>query len=248
MSRAMTGGTPETLVLLHGFAGTRRAWDPVVEHLDPQRYRPLPLDLVGHGDAGCATTPITFDACVEAVLAQSPERFSLCGYSMGGRIALCAALAEPERVERLILISCTAGIQDSTERAERRAADRALADELERTPFDRFIERWRSQPLFANEPPRARRLAVEDHFRNDPRALAAAMRGLGTGEMPPLWKRLGELTMPTIVVVGERDAKFDKLGNRMVNLLAHGTLEKISGGHGLPVENPAGIARVLESA
>ena len=40
---------PETLVLLHGFSGTHRAWDEVIDRLDTQRYRPLALDLPGHG-------------------------------------------------------------------------------------------------------------------------------------------------------------------------------------------------------
>ena len=42
---------PESIVLLHGFGGTRHAWDGVVAHLDAQRYRPLALDLPGHGSA-----------------------------------------------------------------------------------------------------------------------------------------------------------------------------------------------------
>ena len=41
---------PETVVLLHGFGGTHRAWDGVIERLPPERYRPLALDLPGHGE------------------------------------------------------------------------------------------------------------------------------------------------------------------------------------------------------
>jgi len=237
---------PETLVLLHGFGGTHHAWDRVVAQLDSQRYRPLALDLPGHGEAVSHSGPVTFQMCVEAVLAASPERFALCGYSMGGRIALHVALAAPERVSGLILIASSPGIQDPQRRAQRRVADRRLADDLERLPFEDFIERWRTQPLFAGEPPEVGALAREDQRRNDPHALAAVMRGVGTGEMKPLWGRLADLRMPVTILVGDRDTKFRTLARRMQQRLPGGSeLKLIPGGHGLPLENPSAVAREL---
>lgn len=240
---------PESLLLLHGFGGTRHAWDRVVAQLRPESYLPLALDLPGHGDAADAAdprVPITFDSCIAEVLAQSPQHFVLGGYSLGGRIALHIALAAPERVMRLVLVSSSAGIEDPDERARRRAADRRLADDLERIPFEQFIERWRMQPLFADEPPEVGALAREDQRRNRPDALAEALRGLGTGEMPPLWDRLGELEMPVTVVVGERDLKFRAFGQRMVGLIPDARLVVIPGGHGLPLESPAELATLLD--
>ena len=244
---------PESVVLLHGFSGTHRAWDGVVARLHPERYRPWALDLPGHGDAahsrGAGGQAITFAGCVEDVLARSPDRFVLGGYSLGGRIALHVALAAPERVTRLVLISTSAGIEDPAERAQRRLADNRLADELEHggwAGFDSFIERWRTQPLFATEPPEVGALAREDQRRNRPGALAAVLRGIGSGEMTPLWDRLAELKMPVIVLVGDRDAKFQVLGRRMVELLPDAELVIETGGHGLSLENPAAVARVIE--
>jgi 2-succinyl-6-hydroxy-2,4-cyclohexadiene-1-carboxylate synthase len=236
---------PEGLVLLHGFGGTRRAWDGVVSCVDPERYRPLALDLPGHGDAAGCERPITFAGCVRRVLSRSPARFVLCGYSLGGRVALHVALAAPERVERLVLVASTAGIADDAERADRRRADHALADELERGPVEEFIQRWRGQQLFAGDPPEVAALARADQRRNRPDALAAVLRGIGTGEMRPLWRRLGELTMPVIVLVGDRDAKFRALGLRMAGLLPRGRLIVVRGGHVLPLENPAAVAAAL---
>jgi len=235
---------PESVVLLHGFSATRRAWDDVIARLEGERYRPLALDLPGHGQAA-GERPISFAACVAAVLADAPERFTLCGYSMGGRVALQVALAAPERVRRLVLVSSTAGIEDPVERAERRQADQRLAEELQRAPLEAFIERWRSQPLFAQDPPAVDALAREDQRRNRPDALAAVLRGIGTGEMEPLWHRLGELRMPATVLVGARDAKFLALGGRMVELLGDGELVVVPGGHVLPLENPQAVARAL---
>ena len=162
---------PTTVVLLHGFAGTRRAWDPVVERLDRERYTPLAPDLRGHGDARDAR-PVTFEACVADVLAAAPERFVLCGYSMGGRIAQHVALAAPERVERLVLVATTAGIADEAERAARRADDERLAAFADGATIEQFADRWAAQPLFAGTPPDGR-----PHLARGPAAQRPARAG-----------------------------------------------------------------------
>ncbi len=235
----------ETLVLLHGFAGTHRAWDGVVERLDPERYRPLALDLPGHGEQADAERPISFAACVEHVLARAPERFALCGYSLGGRVALHVALAAPERVSRLVLVSTTAGIEDADERAQRSAADHHLAGELEGGSQEDFVARWCAQPMFAEDPPAVDELAREDYRRNSPTTIAAVLRGIGTGEMVPLWDRLHELTMLATILVGERDTKFLGLGRRLVELLPQAVMTTVPSGHRLPLEDPGAVVNAL---
>jgi 2-succinyl-6-hydroxy-2,4-cyclohexadiene-1-carboxylate synthase len=234
------------LVLLHGFAGTRRTWDDVVERLDPERYTPLAQDLPGHGD--CAgVRPIAFDTCVAQVLAKSPARFTLCGYSLGGRVGLNVALAAPERVSRLVLISSTAGIAEEADRAARRATDEALADALETRSFAEFMDRWEAQPVFAEDPPEVHAAMRAEQQRNDPLALAAVLRGVGTGAMPPLWDRLAELRIPVTILVGERDRKFHAPGRRMAEMLPNAELEIVPGGHRLPLENPRALAEAISS-
>jgi 2-succinyl-6-hydroxy-2,4-cyclohexadiene-1-carboxylate synthase len=235
------------VVLLHGFAGTCRTWEGVERHLSAERYRPLALDLPGHGELVDAPRPLTFDGCVQSVIERSPERFVLAGYSMGGRIALHIALAAPERIVRLVLISATAGIEDPEERRQRREADHSLADDVEEGTIEDFVDRWRSQPMFAEDPPRVGVLARADQSRNRPDSVAAALRGMGTGEMQPLWQRLGELRMPVTVLVGTRDVKFRALGERMVGLLPDARLLVVPGGHGLPFEVPEAVVEAISS-
>ncbi|MGZ6695626.1 MAG: alpha/beta fold hydrolase [Solirubrobacteraceae bacterium] len=240
MSRA-----PATVVLLHGFAGTKRAWDPVRERIDAQRYRSVAVDLRGHGAAGAAR-PVTSDACAADVLAAAAGPVTLCGYSMGGRIALHAALAAPERVARLVLVATTAGIEDPGERAARRESDEELARFADTATPEAFADRWAAQPLFAGTPPEAARIWRADMLRNDPAGLAAALRGIGTGSMAPLWDRLGELTMPATVLAGERDAKFIALAERLAAGLPDAELIVVPGaGHGLPREAPGAVAGAL---
>jgi len=236
-------------VLLHGFGATHRMWDGVLERVDAERYRALALDLPGHGARAVAKRPVTFAACVEQVLDAAPERFVLCGYSMGGRVALHVALAAHARARRLVLIACDPGIGNERERARRRESDGRLARELENGELEAFVERWNAQPLFANDPPRVRALARSDQLRNDPRGLAAALRGLGTGSMQPLWSRLPELSMPVTFVAGERDTKFTAIGERVADAARDCRLVVLrGGGHRLPLEDPAGIAGAIETA
>ena len=236
--------TPDPVVLLHGFAGTGATWDPVRRRLGPATALQTP-DLPGHGTVA-GVRPVSFDACVDTVLACAPPRFVLGGYSLGGRVALHVALAAAGRVSALVLVSTTAGIADDAERADRRTADGLLADAIQRDGLAAFSERWTAQPLFADDPPDAVTAQRTEIARQTPDGLAAALRGIGTGAMAPLWERLPELTMPVQVVAGERDAKFTELGDRLVAALSDARLVVVPGaGHGLPREAPGAVARVI---
>jgi 2-succinyl-6-hydroxy-2,4-cyclohexadiene-1-carboxylate synthase len=235
----------EDLLLLHGFSGTHRAYDAVIAGLPAERYRPLAPDLPGHGASG-GRRPIDLATCLADLAALAPARFVLCGYSLGGRVALHLALAHPDRVARLVLVSTTAGIEDPAARALRRRDDEALADRIEREPVAAFVRRWRAQALFAAEPDAVRAAASADQLRNTTTGLAAALRGLGTGTMEPVWDRLDELRMPATVLAGERDEKFVSLGRRLAERLPAATIEIVPGvGHGILREAPARVAAAL---
>jgi 2-succinyl-6-hydroxy-2,4-cyclohexadiene-1-carboxylate synthase len=243
----MMQGVPEPLLLLHGFTQTGRGWDEVVRHLDGERYRALAPDIRGHG-AAASRRPIDFAACVGDAAGLVAGRFALAGYSQGGRLALHVALAHPERVTRLVLVSATAGIEDDAERSRRRAADERLAAwmALDGRLMSEVADRWGDQPLFAMQSAEVAAAARADRLSNHPAGLAAALRGIGTGVMAPLWDRLGELTMPVAVLAGELDDKFVALGERLADALPRATLTIVPGaGHALPLEAPAAVAAAL---
>lgn len=176
--------------------------------------------------------------------------FALAGYSQGGRLALHVALAHPELVTRLVLVSTTAGIENDEERARRREADAALAAwmEADRRLMSEVADRWGAQPLFATQSPEVAAAARADRLANEPAHLAAALRGIGTGEMAPLWDRLGQLAMPVLVLAGEHDEKYVALGERLAAAVPAGRLEVVSGaGHALPLEAPAAVAAAIDS-
>ena len=164
---------------------------------------------------------------------------------MGGRLALHLALARPDLVQGLVLIGATAGIEDQPERAARRAADEQLAAELERDGVALFLERWLAQPLFASLPPEA--AGLDDRLRNTAAGLASSLRLAGTGTQQPLWDQLAELSMPVLVVAGERDDKFSAVGSRIAEAIGpNATFALVPGaGHACHLEQPDEFLRVL---
>jgi len=235
---------PQRLVLLHGFTQTRQSWRRTVAALGG-RYRALAPDLPGHGQAA-DRRPASFSACTAYVRALAGDRCVLVGYSMGGRIALHAALALPAIVERLVLIGAGSGLADAAEREQRRRTDEALADRIEAIGVAAFAEEWGAQPLFAGQDPRVAAAAHADRLRNTPDGRAAALRGLGTGVMTPVWDRLGELAMPVTLLVGERDAKFREIAEHMAATIPAARLEVVpAAGHAVQLERPEAVAAAI---
>jgi 2-succinyl-6-hydroxy-2,4-cyclohexadiene-1-carboxylate synthase len=234
------------LILLHGFTQTGRSWQPVRDAL-AARYRAIAPDLPGHGEFA-ERRPASFAACDAYVRALGADRFTLAGYSMGGRIALHAALSLGSRVERLVLVGAGPGLADPAERAARAADDAALAERIEAIGLEAFVDEWSAKPLLAGVPRGIADAARSDRMRNTAPGLAAALRGLGTGAMPPLWDRLGELELPVELVVGERDEKFRAIAERMLAGLADARVHVVAGaGHAVQLEAPEAVVDLLRA-
>jgi 2-succinyl-6-hydroxy-2,4-cyclohexadiene-1-carboxylate synthase len=214
---AETRGRGPRLVLAHGFTQSGRLWGGLADDL-ARDHQVVTVDLPGHG--GSSTVRADLVEGAELLGAVGGEADYL-GYSMGARFCLHLALARPDLVRRLVLVSGTAGIDDDGERAQRREADEALADRLD--PVDggtpehsvaEFVDRWVANPMFGSVPPAANDL--DERRRNTAAGLASSLRLAGTGTQVSLWDRLGELTLPVLVVTGRRDSKFTELGGRIV--------------------------------
>jgi 2-succinyl-6-hydroxy-2,4-cyclohexadiene-1-carboxylate synthase len=236
-----------TILLLHGFTNTGRSWDGVIAAL-PEGYRPLAPDIRGHGTAS-DLRPITLAAVMQDLEAAAPESFTLVGYSMGGRIALHLAFKLSRSVRRLVLIGASPGLKNAAARAERRTADAKLAEYAEHGSIAEFVDRWARTAVMADQPEAVRAVVDADRLRNDPVALAAALRGLGTGALPSLWPRLASLEIPVDLVVGERDDKFREIATQMSNELPHASVVIVPGaGHAVQAEAPEAVARVIADA
>jgi 2-succinyl-6-hydroxy-2,4-cyclohexadiene-1-carboxylate synthase len=163
---------------------------------------------------------------------------------MGGRLCLHAALDHPGSVRGLVLISATGGLDDAREREARRAADEALADRIERIGVPAFLDEWLAQPLFAGLSPAAQGRAERLH--NTAAGLASSLRLAGTGTQQPLWDRLRDLRVPTLVIAGALDPKFVALGERLATTIPAADLAVIGGaGHTVHLEQPEAFLDVV---
>jgi 2-succinyl-6-hydroxy-2,4-cyclohexadiene-1-carboxylate synthase len=225
--------------MLHGFGGTARHWDRVAALLDRERYSPLALELA---DA----RPLSLAGALNMVGAVGAERFTLCGYSMGGRIALHVAATMPERVSRLVLVSASAGIEDEEVRAARASSDEALAQSIERGSIEDFIVMWRKTPLFASDPEWVQDAVAEDERRLSPEQVATTLRAYGAGSVPQLWGGLRDIEMPVAVLAGERDVAYCEVGARLAHGLPRAGLRIVPGaGHRVAIEAPDAVVAAL---
>jgi len=250
-------GSGEPLLLLHGFTGSTEAWvSSSVASLATDRHVIL-VDLLGHGTSDKPTSPgryalseILHDLA-DVLDALEFGRADWLGYSMGGRLALAAAVLMPERVSRLVLESASPGLRNETEREERRRTDGKLAARMERDGIDSFVKLWMALPLFRTQrrlEPDLLEAEAERRRTNDPHALAACLRGFGAGLQPSFWNELPEIDAPTLVIIGEEDPKFADIGKEMASLFPDGTLSPIPDtGHAVHLERPREWAWAVRS-
>lgn len=215
---------PPTRFLIPGFSQTAGAWQAAISGLDGV----VPLEIPAAED---------FAATARALAATRTGVWG--GYSLGGRLALQIAVAHPEHVTGLLLVSTTPGIADPAERETRNRADLELADWIEAHTIDEFLDRWLSQPLLAGR--------TRHHRRRDPRSIADQLRKLGQGLQPPLWAQLGSLQMPVTVAAGASDAKYSAIATEMVAAIGDNARLVIvpDAGHPLLEDAPGAIRSLL---
>lgn len=238
-------GLGPRLVAAHGFTQTGRVWGGLLADLATD-HQVVAVDMPGHGSSADVAADLVAGG---ELLARAGGRATYLGYSMGARSCLHLALARPELVDGLVLVSGTAGIDGADERATRRAADEALAAELDVIArsgqpgqLAAFIDRWLEGPLFAGIPAEA--AGREERGRNTAAGLASSLRLAGTGTQQPLWDRMAELTMPVLVVTGGLDGKFTALGRRLVEAMGPNATHVVvpGAGHAPHLQQPGIVA------
>ncbi len=222
------------LVLAHGFTQNGRCWGHFGDRLAVGNETRR-VDAPGHGLSHHDDADLWRSA---DLLVEAGGAGIYVGYSMGGRTAMHAALTHPDTVEGLVLIGATAGLEEAPDRADRRTADSALAERLLNDGLPAFLDRWLALPLFAGLSPQ--QSAKQERLTNRPEGLAASLRHCGTGTQEPLWERLGEITVPVLIVVGAQDNKFTEIGHRLVTAFTgtEATLVSIPGTHAVHLEQP----------
>jgi 2-succinyl-6-hydroxy-2,4-cyclohexadiene-1-carboxylate synthase len=242
-----------TILACHGFTGEGADFAPLRAAL-PIGLTLVAPDFPGHGSHRGLRSPADYSLAahlriLDAAAQATAEPVTLLGYSMGGRLALHWALANPGKFRQLILVGTSPGLPTEAEQAERTYADNAVAQYLRTQGLSAFYKYWHNQPFFRSllalpaaqlEPILSRR------HQNDPEGLALSLEHVGTGRLPALWERLHELTGPVDLVTGEHDPKFTEIARRMGERIPRARLSVIEGcGHAIHLERPADLVQVL---
>jgi pimeloyl-[acyl-carrier protein] methyl ester esterase len=201
------GGPP--LVLLHGWGLHAGLFDPLAAALAPY-HRVHAVDLPGHGQSG-ALRPWTLEGVVarlECAFQRESRPLHVLGWSLGGLVALSWALAHPERIARLALVSATPRFVqgDDWPHAMARETLRRFGDELA-VAYRPTLQRFVTLQVQGSEAGRTvlagLRARLFERGEPDRTMLADALKVLETAD---LRGGLQRLRAPTLVVHGDRDA------------------------------------------
>ncbi|MGE0554239.1 MAG: alpha/beta fold hydrolase [Gemmatimonadales bacterium] len=240
-------GSGPAVVLGHSFLCTGAMWREQVPEL-AARYRVLNLDLRGHGRSGPAAAPFTLYDAVGDVLAVLDhlgiERAVWCGLSIGGMVALRAALVAPERVRALVLLDSDAGAETAGKKLKysamgmvarlagigpvRSAVSRLMFGATTRRSHPSLVSEWEASANSLHVP--------------------SVLRGLeALVTRDSLLARLPEITVPALVMVGDEDRSLPPPHSRRIQAgLPNARFELIPGaGHLAALERPDVVTRAM---
>jgi pimeloyl-ACP methyl ester carboxylesterase len=237
-----TTGSGPVVVLVHAFHMDLRQWNEQMPAL--AGYRVARYDVRGHGKSGPPGDGYVAHEDLAALLRDlGVQRASIVGHSMGGQIAVDFALAHPESVDRLVLIS--PGITGFA--APPADWFKPIIEAVRAGQAERAGELWWQSPMMAGV--RARGAAGEPY-----KQIVMENAGIWTTPRPadapaqiPAIKRLAELKARTLVIVGDRDEPpLLGLTQRIAAEAPNARrVEMKDTGHMAPLERPAEFNRVL---
>ena len=240
---AESAGTGPAIVFLHAGVADSRMWDAEFKAFQ-KTNRVVRLDLRGFGRSQLVAEKFSYHGDVLAVMdSLHVERATLVGCSFGSNVALDVALAHPERVECLVLISPSIG--DGGESPDIRAFGEREEAALGRGDLDGATEE--NLRMWVDGPHR-----TPDQVNPEVRRLVGVMQHLAFENptpdgvkldrlVPPTRARLGEIKVPTLIVAGSIDVDHVLSVARRVHAEIPGSrLEIIEGTAHLPtLEQPA---------
>jgi pimeloyl-[acyl-carrier protein] methyl ester esterase len=205
----VTGPADLGLILLHGWGMNAAVWAGLPAALGAALDgRPItPIDLPGHGGAPCPPGGAQLDAWADACLTLAPPRAIWLGWSLGGLVAMDAALRAPDRVAALILMTATPRFVRADDWPHAMAAETLeqfhsglLADPA--GTLERFLALQVRGSEASRETLRTLRRELAARPAPDPQALALGLELLRDSD---LRGRLAEISCPTLWLYGSHD-------------------------------------------
>jgi pimeloyl-ACP methyl ester carboxylesterase len=217
---AVEAGRGSAIVCLHANVADARMWAPQLQSLSAS-HRVVAYDRRGFGETTYEAEPFSHVEDLIALLdALQIDAAVLVGSSMGGRVAIDAALAHPERVKALVLVAT--GVNGAPAPQQFAPAIQKTLDALQAADPQQDVDTineleaqlWLDGP--AQPAGRVGGTLRELFLAMNGRALRAASPG-DERVLPQAWHRLSLLRLPTLVVWGDLD--FPHLQARMRNIV-----------------------------
>lgn len=199
------------LVLLHGFTASSASFEANLDGLR-EHFTVVTVELLGHGasDAPIASAAYAPEQAIRRLVNLFDHlgygQVLLCGHSLGGALALRFALDVPERVAGLVVINSSSAAGSPEWRETARAGMLEMAARV-RAEGTAFLKRTRLYPAHSRRlDPISKDLLTRDFDRIQPAGLAGTAESLVVDVNA--YERHGELDVPMLLVVGDRDADF----------------------------------------
>ena len=241
------GHGPVPLVLLHGWAMHGGVLSPLVQAL-ANRCTMYVVDLPGHGYSRHCGLPLEPSACAAAVARAMPPALWL-GWSLGGLIALTAALEQPEQVRGLAMLCATPKFARDEDWPW--GSDATLVHQLAldlETDYHATIERFLALEAMGSADPRAelRHLRELAFARGEPE-LRVLQEGIRILETRDLRARLPGLRQPNAWIAGRRDRLVPPQAMEWSAQQAQGRFTQIErAGHAPFFTSPDDVAQALQ--
>lgn len=236
------------LLMLHGFLGDQRVFSHLTEDLS-DFCNPITIDLLGFGHTSKPASPQRYreehqiDDLYSLIQELNLDPLYLYGYSMGGRLALEVVSRHASLFKGLILESTNCGISDPKKRKERRRIDAERAKTITNN-FDDFLSNWKTLDLFKSPIPRNEstfEFYQQIQSQQYPTALAASLKGFGTGTMTPICDQLSSITLPALLIVGSGDEKYQRINQHLSDQFPNATFSSVKAGHRVHLDNPSAL-------
>lgn len=233
-----------TVVLLHGYTDSRRAYEPLIAQLPPH-LRVIAVTHRGHGDSDKPDGSYRVDAFV-ADLADLFDRLRIkqavvVGHSMGSLIAQRFALDHRERVRALVLIGAFASLKDNP--AVHDLWDQVVSELQDPVPVE-LVREFQESTLAGPVPDAFLEAVIAESLKVPARVWRSILQALLTDDFS---HELRKITAPTLIVWGDRDDFCSEAEQHLLTRAIRGSrLIAMPGiGHSPHWEEPRRVAEIL---
>ena len=254
ISKDLGNKSQTPFVFLHGFTGSSKSWIEVIRHID---HPYIIVDLPGHSKSLFNHNNLiyTFNEWTDDLKNILDEleilNIKLCGYSMGGRLAVAFANKYPMAVKEIFIESAHLGIKNISDKKDRLREDISLINKI-KTDFNLFLSDWEKLDMFKMQEHRnykgwimqntIRKSQISDQ-------LCIALNSFSLGRMPEYYNYISQSTIPIHIINGIDDIKYIQHTKSLYVFnkhIYHHIIDKSY--HNVHLENPMHYVKILKKS